>query len=626
MTPLVHLMRSSLATGSVAALLTLGLPAAARAQATDHFTCYKATATSGVLSFVARPGVSLVDHYRASTVAVKTPKLLCAPTNKNGENPSAPSHPDHLEDYQIKPTVKFTPLRNQRVDNQFGTIFVDVRKPVALQVPTAKRLDSTPPAPTDPAVDHFTCYQVKVASGTAKFVPIPGVTIEDQFGPMTVTVLRPRRLCLPTNKNNEEPGAETHPDHLMCYQIKQTSLPRFVTAPGLFTNNQFGSERLDAKNPAELCVPTVLPLISAPGDTSQIALVSSTVVSGYQVDYYRNTAYPCSISGYQTFAIGYQLGVPTTTAKPLWVFMHGGGVGYFDSTGAPQPPDEYFMHEETLADLVGHAALPGLMEQVRNDPAGFRLLVVSMCNRDLYGGANLPDPNNPNLQPNGDAITTNGFYATKAAIQFAQAQVATTKFLLHGTSAGSAGTYFLAWGLQQQGDPPAGIVADGYVVNQEWLQATVDQQIPCPGRNEANSNAAVFATRIHPELALVTNEPDRLVASGRLAVPIVHIWNHGDPLSCGSAPMLCPLHDGTQVTLGAVDCQSEPLRRAIAAQGPTSRSVNGPACVANPANPDPTNPCNKHVITTIAGTNTDPASPADYNAAIMDWVHTRLTE
>jgi hypothetical protein len=28
----------------------------------------------------------------------------------------------------------------------------------------------------------------------------------------------------------------------------------------------------------------------------------------------------------------------------------------------------------------------------------------------------------------------------------------------------------------------------------------------------------------------------------------------------------------------------------------------------------------------LAGTNTDPAVPADYNAAIMTWVHTRLTD
>jgi hypothetical protein len=31
-----------------------------------------------------------------------------------------------------------------------------------------------------------------------------------------------------------------------------------------------------------------------------------------------------------------------------------------------------------------------------------------------------------------------------------------------------------------------------------------------------------------------------------------------------------------------------------------------------------------HVVTSISGTNTDPAFPADYNAAIMAWVHARL--
>lgn len=241
---------------SIVALLAFGLPAPA--QATNNFACYKATATSGTPRFVARPGISLVDRIRASTVAVKKPKLLCAPTSKNGEQPGAPSDPDHLEDYQIKPAGKFTALRNRKVTNQFGAIVVDVLKPVALQVPTAKDLDSSPAPPSAPAVDHFSCYSVKVSGGTPAFVPVSGVQLEDQFGSMAVRVLKPQRLCAPTNKNNEEPGAESHPDQLMCYRIAQSSLPKFATVPGLFTNNQFGPERLDARVPAELCVPTTI--------------------------------------------------------------------------------------------------------------------------------------------------------------------------------------------------------------------------------------------------------------------------------------------------------------------------------------------------------------------------------
>jgi hypothetical protein len=34
--------------------------------------------------------------------------------------------------------------------------------------------------------------------------------------------------------------------------------------------------------------------------------------------------------------------------------------------------------------------------------------------------------------------------------------------------------------------------------------------------------------------------------------------------------------------------------------------------------------CATHVVTNKDGTNTDPAQPANYNAAIMDWAHARL--
>ena len=36
--------------------------------------------------------------------------------------------------------------------------------------------------------------------------------------------------------------------------------------------------------------------------------------------------------------------------------------------------------------------------------------------------------------------------------------------------------------------------------------------------------------------------------------------------------------------------------------------------------------CSTHVVTDPAGTNTDPTAPADYNGAILDWVHHRLAD
>ena len=113
------------------------------------------------------------------------------------------------------------------------------------------------------------------------------------------------------------------------------------------------------------------------------------------------------------------------------------------------------------------------------------------------------------------------------------------------------------------------------------------------------------------------------MADGRLTVPLMHIWNHGDVNTCGSVPIVCPLRNGSQVTLGVTDCIHEPMRATIAALGPTARSANLPVCVDNDATPD----CSVHVVTNKTGlVNTDPASPADYLAAIMGWVHARLAD
>jgi hypothetical protein len=367
-------------------------------------------------------------------------------------------------------------------------------------------------------------------------------------------------------------------------------------------------------------------VVSTPGDTSQIQLVSTTTQSGWQIDFYRNTAYPCSASGYQTFVVASPVGVAPTTRRPLWVYMHGGGVGWFDASGTPQP-DSTFLTEESSSSLAGALGGGGLFSLVRADPAGFRLMAVSMCNHVLFGGGGLADPNNPNALPGGGARTTNGLFATKAAVQYAQAHYGTTKFFLHGTSAGSFGTYSVAWGLQSQGDPPAGIVADAGVVNFEWSAAIGAQQVPtCSGITlTENGHAQEVAARMQPQLADPANEPDKLVADGRLTVPIAHVWNHADDRFCGGPTpqdvMTCPLRDGSTVSMRAVDCANEPLRRSIAAQGPSSRSINLPVCVTTGSFS-----CNKHVITNINGTNTDPASPADYNGALIGWVDARLVD
>jgi hypothetical protein len=103
--------------------------------------------------------------------------------------------------------------------------------------------------------DHFQCYKVAVSKNTPKFVPALGVSLGDQFGTMTVDVKKPKYLCAPVDKNGEDPTAPTDLAYLMCYQAKQTDAVKFAKLTGVFVNNQFGSETLDVKKPALLCVP-----------------------------------------------------------------------------------------------------------------------------------------------------------------------------------------------------------------------------------------------------------------------------------------------------------------------------------------------------------------------------------
>jgi hypothetical protein len=361
--------------------------------------------------------------------------------------------------------------------------------------------------------------------------------------------------------------------------------------------------------------------VGEPGKTGRIELVGSSVVDGYKFDQYRNLAYPCSISGYQTFVIGTKVGSSDTATRPLWVRMRGGGVGFFDSAGNPQPSAGN-KSEESAATSIGFVRDTGLMRLVRADAVGFRLVSVSMCNHDIYSGGDQPDPNNPNTLPDGSGRTVNGLFATKAAIQFALAKYPTSKFFLHGTSAGSAGALSVSWGLQKQGIPPAGSVVDSGVVNLEWEKARVEQGT-CPGQARPLGALAAIQARMQYELANVNNEPDKLVSRGELSVPLLHTWSRADPNVCGATPMSCPLRDGSTTPLGAADCAHEPLRAAIAGLGPSARSRNLRVCVSPASAPGS---CATHVVTNKDTPNTDPAEPADYNGAILDWVHARLSD
>ena len=236
----------------------------------DHFQCFKAGIAHGAPKFTPSPGVTLVDHFTLIgsttgflTVDVKKANSLCNPADINGMEPSAPGHTEHGVGYQIKIAAHTTPfvkvLNTQVYNPDFGLLHLNVSKPVGLFVPSAKSLVSSPPPILAPATDHFACYKAKTTAGTPRFVPVLGVTVDDQFGPRMVDVKKPVQLCVPANVNNQEPGAQNDAVVLLCYKTKRPgNVPKFTPLTPVYVNNDFGPLTLTAVLNNQVCVPAVI--------------------------------------------------------------------------------------------------------------------------------------------------------------------------------------------------------------------------------------------------------------------------------------------------------------------------------------------------------------------------------
>jgi len=202
-------------------------------------------------------GVSTSDRFfPASTVKVRQAKRLCAPVNKNGEDPTAPTHPGHETFYTIKQTApKFERKKDIpiTVANTFGgqsfpNLTVDLVRADRMLVPTSKALTGPNfPPPLSVNLDHFKCYRVRGARFRRS-----NVSVETQFGSLTVAIKRPRDLCVPVDKNGE--GIFNGALGLMCFQVRTTP----QTSKHVFTNNQFEQDAYDIFGVRDLCVPAFI--------------------------------------------------------------------------------------------------------------------------------------------------------------------------------------------------------------------------------------------------------------------------------------------------------------------------------------------------------------------------------
>jgi hypothetical protein len=111
----------------------------------DHFECYQAVPQKGAAKFTATP-VTITDQFGTVDLTLKKISKLCAPVNKDGEDPTAPQHPGHLVCYQAKlpKGVKF-PATTVSVNNaHFGPATLVAKSVVELCVPAFKDVVPTP--------------------------------------------------------------------------------------------------------------------------------------------------------------------------------------------------------------------------------------------------------------------------------------------------------------------------------------------------------------------------------------------------------------------------------------------------------------------------------------------------
>jgi hypothetical protein len=223
----------------------------------DHYLGYEAKMPKGTPAFADRL-VHLADEFGTGTFNVEKPSLLINPVEKNfgGEISLIEDPQTHLEAYKIKERHD-----NILVENQFGELVVNTKQAEYLLVPTAKSHDDQDVSELDNSlVDHYKCYKVEIdKDAPIQFIPIQVTLFDPNFGAEKLfDVTKPKMLCNPVDKNGE--GIKNHSNHLMCYAVVPADGFDHNKKKSVFTNNQFGPEKLDVTREKQMCVPSVMTL------------------------------------------------------------------------------------------------------------------------------------------------------------------------------------------------------------------------------------------------------------------------------------------------------------------------------------------------------------------------------
>ena len=175
----------------------------------DAFLCYKA-------NFKKEVSPALADVFDSGAVTSKGIFRFCAPADTGGglSDPAT-----HLNVYKIKGEhVKRSDI--QVDDSFGTFVFDTKKAKTFMVPTNKSIFPAFPPQPVGPpsVVDHFRCLRAKNAKGTEKIAKGTKIAVVDQFGVRQVEIKKALALCLPTDKNGE--GINRPESHLLCYKIK----------------------------------------------------------------------------------------------------------------------------------------------------------------------------------------------------------------------------------------------------------------------------------------------------------------------------------------------------------------------------------------------------------------------
>jgi len=266
--------------GTSLAAALLAAPVLVHASPTGYVRCYEARRTKDTPKFVPI-SVSLQDQFNSASSTVKFQRQLCNPSSVDGAFAPGIDQTAHLTCYGTKDqsvTPKFKHVDVQ-VTNVFGTQQLTLSKPFRLCVPSEKGIVPAAPTPSSLQIDHYRCYKANFKKGFT-FTPPTGVSIADQFESTTADVRPGNRLifCNPVSKN----GAPIldPATHLTCFRlIEPPSDPNIDVA----VDNQFGAgQRLTVRRQTaatSLCLPSSKTVLGSPTSTTTSTTSTSTTTS-----------------------------------------------------------------------------------------------------------------------------------------------------------------------------------------------------------------------------------------------------------------------------------------------------------------------------------------------------------